>query len=574
MAVVPTLGAQNTSTGGPQTSAPQPPPGATLFQPLAARLPYGVCCGAAAWTGQSFYLFGGYGAGSHEKGAIQFTPATGSVANLGNVLPVAVGAAAAAYAQGAIYVLGGLETPGALIRFDPSTGHAELLSVEIPAGRYPTAAAWHGEAYFFSGWDVDQVVWRYDPATGTRAASSARIPGNAGERSAVAVGDYIYLIGGDDADGAILRYDPAHDAFATMAARFPDGLRDAAVAWDGRQVWVMGGTSSSPAPYTVEPRVWRYDPSNDTLLEASYALPEGRNNLPGFWDDSRLFLLGGSSAAGSSDEVLWLAPSDAASAPPAPSPGALEGVAITHYTLVQESQASGQHTGDDATVTDPPNVVGTYHREFLYSGWGVAMQGTGLAANGKYIHYVSGGGGWTADHAWLNDPSSAVFAEVSGVTGSSGRTLAEDYSVAVDPQVIPLGSSVWIETQGHWYRADDTGGEIRGRHIDIYMGASGERPRATSSRVYVTSAPHSRSDASPFAATMTSSAATTATTSTTAMSTTASATGSQAQQQPAPPGQATGASGTGGTSLTAPAPAGVLLFGLAMAARLRRRTGV
>ncbi|KXZ40617.1 protein of unknown function [Alkalithermobacter thermoalcaliphilus JW-YL-7 = DSM 7308] len=40
--------------------------------------------------------------------------------------------------------------------------------------------------------------------------------------------------------------------------------------------------------------------------------------------------------------------------------------------------------------------------------------------------------------------------------------------IAVDPKVIPLGSTVYIESMGI-YRAEDTGGAVKGNKIDIYM---------------------------------------------------------------------------------------------------------
>ena len=40
--------------------------------------------------------------------------------------------------------------------------------------------------------------------------------------------------------------------------------------------------------------------------------------------------------------------------------------------------------------------------------------------------------------------------------------------VAVDPKVIPLGSHVYIPRYG-WFIADDIGGKIKGRHIDMYV---------------------------------------------------------------------------------------------------------
>ena len=40
-------------------------------------------------------------------------------------------------------------------------------------------------------------------------------------------------------------------------------------------------------------------------------------------------------------------------------------------------------------------------------------------------------------------------------------------TIAVDPDVIPLGS--WVEIDGHTYHAEDVGGAVNGNHIDIYF---------------------------------------------------------------------------------------------------------
>jgi len=46
----------------------------------------------------------------------------------------------------------------------------------------------------------------------------------------------------------------------------------------------------------------------------------------------------------------------------------------------------------------------------------------------------------------------------------------EGRTIAVDPKIIPLGSKVFIPGLG-WRVAEDTGGAIRGRAIDVYMGS-------------------------------------------------------------------------------------------------------
>lgn len=54
------------------------------------------------------------------------------------------------------------------------------------------------------------------------------------------------------------------------------------------------------------------------------------------------------------------------------------------------------------------------------------------------------------------------------VKGAAGRVLIPHYSIAVDPKVIPLGKTVTFN--GKTYRADDTGGKVKGNVIDIYSG--------------------------------------------------------------------------------------------------------
>lgn len=68
---------------------------------------------------------------------------------------------------------------------------------------------------------------------------------------------------------------------------------------------------------------------------------------------------------------------------------------------------------------------------------------------------------------------SSCFAAVTTAytaTGSRTATGIWPYEgvVAVDPRVIPLGSTVYIDGLGH-YLAADTGGGVRGAWVDVYM---------------------------------------------------------------------------------------------------------
>ncbi|MBV9817600.1 MAG: hypothetical protein JOZ07_04540 [Solirubrobacterales bacterium] len=77
-------------------------------------------------------------------------------------------------------------------------------------------------------------------------------------------------------------------------------------------------------------------------------------------------------------------------------------------------------------------------------------------------------GGWSAG-------AGRRYVALRGVTFTAGaaRPLRLLQSIAVDPRVIPLGSRVYVPAYRHdghggWFVAQDTGGAINGRHIDVY----------------------------------------------------------------------------------------------------------
>ena len=173
----------------------------------------------------------------------------------------------------------------------------------------------------------------------------------------------------------------------------------------------------------------------------------------------------------------------------------VSGFRVTNYTLASELDLSGQRTGNRTRVA-ARGLPGDYAWEFLCSSRGVAMQGTGVTAKGQLVHYVSGGGGFCGRDRHLCHCEGAKFTLATGVFGASGRQLVENFSIAVDPNVIPYGSYVWLDAMKRWFRADDTGGAIVGKHIDVYVGTQrfvfdGE------TAIWVTSEPRKPDDPGP-----------------------------------------------------------------------------
>lgn len=68
--------------------------------------------------------------------------------------------------------------------------------------------------------------------------------------------------------------------------------------------------------------------------------------------------------------------------------------------------------------------------------------------------------------------------EATAYTWTGNRTATgtwpeEGRTIAVDPEVIPLGSELIINGRPG-YIAEDTGGDIKGNRIDIYMNSRGQ----------------------------------------------------------------------------------------------------
>jgi 3D (Asp-Asp-Asp) domain-containing protein len=185
--------------------------------------------------------------------------------------------------------------------------------------------------------------------------------------------------------------------------------------------------------------------------------------------------------------------------------GWLRNVTVTEYWPAPESWFVGK-------LVTAPGLPGKHRIDWLYSAQGISMEGDGIGLDGQPYHIASlGDGGWvtvdgkTTDPAqgfaqgapywragdywlsahrqltfplaaggWSNGPG-RKFVPLKGVTFAPGPSLplTPYESIAVDPTVIPLGSLVYIpayrdDGYGGWFVAQDTGGAIGGRHVDVY----------------------------------------------------------------------------------------------------------
>ena len=200
--------------------------------------------------------------------------------------------------------------------------------------------------------------------------------------------------------------------------------------------------------------------------------------------------------------LALLAAPGVAAARPLSKAGWLMGVRITQYFPANEAWFNGR------PVITPG--LGALHRiDWLYSAHGLSMEGDGLGLDGQMYHIAGlgqggwvneagrsvsiGAGGspyWRAGGYWRNASGGVTYPLATGgwsngvgrgyrplvgVSFAPGTSLnlVPWESVAVDPRLIPLGSWIYIPayTSGPgrgWFYAQDTGGAIKGRHIDMY----------------------------------------------------------------------------------------------------------
>jgi 3D (Asp-Asp-Asp) domain-containing protein len=162
----------------------------------------------------------------------------------------------------------------------------------------------------------------------------------------------------------------------------------------------------------------------------------------------------GPSEHGSSASPYWVAAHTATTLWADPTPRASEVGSVSQWTLLQA--VPPQHEAR-LLVWSPPLERYVWIDAAAVGPVDPSLAGTAL------LPPIDGRPLW-AGHATV---TMYTCAELGGCNYTASGIWPEPGVVAVDPNVIPLGSKVWVQGLGTFIAAD-TGSLVRGTHIDVF----------------------------------------------------------------------------------------------------------
>lgn len=148
---------------------------------------------------------------------------------------------------------------------------------------------------------------------------------------------------------------------------------------------------------------------------------------------------------------------------------------ITFYWYVEEDQYSGKR--NTPLYTTDHKLLGYFPAEFVKD---FRIESCALLSDGRMISYLK-----QANRCQIVDEP----------LGTNGFTLMPLKSIAVDPAVIPMGSTVFIPEavdvpignntfHNGVFKAHDIGSAIKGNRIDVYLGPKSNMDFFRSSPLY------------------------------------------------------------------------------------------
>jgi len=153
----------------------------------------------------------------------------------------------------------------------------------------------------------------------------------------------------------------------------------------------------------------------------------------------------------------------------------------TYYKLAVEDEHSGPRTTD--IFTPAGDLIATVRPGFAFD---LSLEGSGKLSDGRIVNYSAVCSHGTPGYHGVTSCYRVLDAQQYPWGRGHGVPVEPLRSVAVDSSVIPYGTTVYIHefdglqiplisgaggfTHDGLFRAEDSGGGIRGNHIDIYAG--------------------------------------------------------------------------------------------------------
>ena len=270
----------------------------------------------AVWTGSEMVVWGGeiYHSGwTFFNSGGRYDPVADSWAPTSLVdAPVARTHHAAAWTGGSMVVWGGYTTDEVLAtggRYDPATDSwTPTSTLDAPSERYDHTAVWTGDVVVIWGggtFSPQNTGGRYDPVadswtpTSTAGAPAARV-----DHTAVWTGTTMLVWGGSDGldyyepssfdTGGL--YDPAIDSWTpTSTLNAPAARSLHTGVWTGASMLVWGGVFQKDYGYDVQlGSGGRYDPASDTWTPTSIGGgPAARYGHTTVWTGNQIVVWGG-----------------------------------------------------------------------------------------------------------------------------------------------------------------------------------------------------------------------------------------------------------------------------------------
>jgi hypothetical protein len=264
-------GSQTTSEGATVLSSSilMYNPSANNISELPTKLPLAVKVARSFWDGQSAWIFSGVNKTAVPMDyLVKFTP-PGTIEYWEHFFPYGLKGCCVAWTGKVAYIFGNCvctSNPGTrqnVIKFDPSTVNATVLSNVIPIELAGSTAVWDGKnVYLFAGRtpngsgsaDLD-IVMKFDPAAQTCVKMNARFPAPRFGVGAVLKGGKVSVFGGECSKGQldeVLTYDIASDRLAMSDKKLSTQLSSSSYALVGDSIVIFAAKTSGGATDSVE----------------------------------------------------------------------------------------------------------------------------------------------------------------------------------------------------------------------------------------------------------------------------------------------------------------------------------